>query len=382
MIIAVDESLPFWREAFSDLGEVRPFRGRKPRPEEIRLSDALIVRSVTQVDAALLEGSPVKFVAGASAGTDNVDREYLEARGIGFSYSAGCNADSVAEYILTALHVAAARRGWDLKSKLLAVIGVGHVGSRVAKKAAALGMNVLLCDPPLRIATGDSCYLSFDEVLEADILTFHVPLVREGPYATWHMVDRDVLSRLTPKQFLLNSARGAVFDSRELKSALREGRIEGAVLDVWEGEPSVDFSLLELLDIGTPHIAGGALDGKIRAAAMAREALCGFFGIWARWDPGPLYPSSRTLRPGVGTDGQDAVLSVLLQAFDILGYDSALRSLRSASSEQAAADFDRLRSNGLARAEFRHFTVELSERDAELRRVLSALGFEVAEAKP
>jgi erythronate-4-phosphate dehydrogenase len=382
MIIAVDEALPYWEQAFSSLGELRLFSGRSPKPEEIRHSDALIVRSVTQVDAALLEGSCIKFIAGASAGRDNVDREYLKARGIGFSYSAGCNADSVSEYILTVLYLVAARRGWDLKNKSLAVIGVGNVGSRVAKKAGALGMKVLLCDPPLQDTTGDSRYLSLDDVLGADILTFHVPLVSGGPYSTSHMLDRKVLDRLTPKQFLLNSARGAVFDSRELKSALQEGRVEGAVLDVWEGEPCVDYALLESLDIGTPHIAGSALGGKIRAAEMAREALCSFFGIRSRWDTAALYPSSRLLSPERGTKAQAAVLSVLLQAFDILGYDSAFRSLRSASSREAAEGFDRLRSKGPARVEFRHFTVELDEQNTDLRGIFSALGFGVTEAKP
>lgn len=380
MIIAVDEALPYWEEAYSSLGEIRLFSGRRPEPEVIRHSDALIVRSVTRVDASLLEGSSVRFVAGASAGMDNVDREYLKARGIGFSYSAGCNADSVAEYILTALYLVAARRRWNLKSKSLAVIGAGNVGSRVAKKAEALGMRVLLCDPPLRDTTGDPKYLSWDEVLGADILTFHVPLESGGCYPTWHMLDRNVLDRLTSEQFLLNSARGSVFDSRELKSALQRGRIAGAVLDVWEGEPSVDYALLEHIEIGTPHIAGSALGGKIRAAEMARDALCRFFGIRSNWNADALYPPSRSLRPGRGTRGQDAILSVLLQAFDMPGYDSALRSLRSASPRQAAEGFDRLRGGGPPRLEFRHFTVDLNEPSADLQEIFSTLGFRLAEA--
>jgi erythronate-4-phosphate dehydrogenase len=297
MIIALDEAIPFWKEAFSNLGELCPFSGRSLKPEEIRHADALIVRSVTPVDVSLLEGSPVQFVASATAGVNHIDQEYLKARGIYFCYAPGCNADSVSEYIITALYATASRRQWNLPKKSLAVIGVGNVGFRVAKKTRALGMKVLLCDPPLRDSTGDPQYLSFDDVLGADILTFHVPLVSEGPYPTWHMLDRKTLDRLLPTQFLLNSARGAVFDNRELKSALQDGRIEGAVLDVWEGEPRIDYALLDSVDIGTPHIAGGGLDGKIRAVEMAREGLCRFFAIQSPWNTDSLCAPPRLIRP-------------------------------------------------------------------------------------
>ena len=150
MIIAVDEAIPDWEEAFSELGRIRPYSAKVLKPADIRDADILVVRTVTSVNAALLEGSSVRFVAAASAGTDHIDQAYLQARGIRFSYAAGCNANSVSEYIATALHIIASRKGWILKDKSLAVVGAGNVGSRVAQKARALGMKVLLCDPPLR----------------------------------------------------------------------------------------------------------------------------------------------------------------------------------------------------------------------------------------
>jgi erythronate-4-phosphate dehydrogenase len=375
MIIAVDHAIPYWEKAFSELGEIRPFSGRDLKPEDIRDADALIVRSITPVNASILEGSSVRFVAGASAGIDHIDQDYLKKRGIHFIYAAGCNADAVSEYILSALHVIASRRRWQLKSKSLAVIGVGNVGSRVAQKARTLGMEVLLCDPPLRDMTGDPKYRHLDDVLGADILSFHVPLAFEGPYPTWHMFDRDTRDRLSPRQFLINSARGAVFDNRELKSALQEGRIGGAVLDVWEREPRIDYSLLELVDIGTPHIAGISLDGKIRAIEVARDELCRFFGIhpprnidWGWPEPSPIHPER-------GTADQDAVLSVLLQVFDITKDDADLRALQCIPAEQAAAGFDRLRDNHPLRPEFRHFAVDLAEQYANLAKTFAALGF-------
>ncbi len=377
MIIAVDEAIPDWEEAFSELGEIRPYSAKGLKPADIRDADVLVVRTVTSVNASLLEGSSVRFVAAASAGTDHIDQAYLQARGIHFSYAAGCNANSVSEYIVTALHIIASRKGWILKDKSLAVVGVGNVGSRVAQKARALGMKVLLCDPPLRDSTGDAQYQLLDDVLGADILSFHVPLIFKGPYPTWHMVNRRFLDCLSPRQFLINSSRGTVFDSPEVKAALRECRIEGAVLDVWEEEPRIDYSLLELADIGTPHIAGNALDGKIRATEMTRKALCDFLERPPAQPMDPVYPDARVLHPAPETVPQESVLSVLLQAFDIRKDDADLRALESAPPEKAAESFERLRTRHPLRPEFRHFIVDLDKTHINLAEVFAALGFEI-----
>ena len=378
MIIAVDAAIPYWEEAFSNVGSTRPFSAGKLKPEDIRDADILAVRSVTSVNASLLEGSSIQFVAAASAGIDHIDQNYLKARGIRFIHAAGCNADSVSEYIVTALYTVASRRKWELKGKSLAVIGVGNVGSRVARKARALGMDVLLCDPPLRDSTGDPQYRPLDEVLAADILSFHVPLVFEGPYPTWHMVDRKTLDRLSPKQFLVNSSRGAVIDNRELKAALQESRLQGAILDVWEEEPRVDYSLLELLDIGTSHVAGSSLDGKIRATEMIREAICQLLGIHLPLDLAKAYPKTRLLHPSQEAKGQDGVLSVLLQAYDILKDDAALRALHDLAPEDAAMGFELLRTKYAFRPEFHHFIVDLSQRHIDLAEALIALDFKLA----
>jgi erythronate-4-phosphate dehydrogenase len=377
MIIALDAAIPYWKEAFSNLGNLRPLSAVELKAENIRDADALVIRSVTSVNAELLEGSSVRFVGAASAGTDHIDQKYLKSRGIHFSCAAGCNADSVAEYIVTALHTVAVRRGWQLKSRSMAVVGVGNVGSRVAKKALALGMEVLLCDPPIRDLTGDPRYLMLEDVLGADVLSFHVPLAKEGLYPTWHLINDDRLRSLSAKQFLINSARGAVIDNQALKSALQEGRIEGAVLDVWEGEPKIDYSLLDLIDIGTPHIAGSSMDGKIRATEMMRDALCGFLGIKTSGGLDWAYPAARQIHPPEQGDCQFRVLSVLKQAFDILKDDADLKSLRNLPANEAALRFERLRTQYAFRPEFRHFTVGLDKRNIDLTETLAALGFRI-----
>lgn len=377
MIIAIDCALPFWKESFESLGEVRPFSGKDLKPEDIRDADALIVRTVTQVNASLLEGSSVRFVGAASAGMDHVDREYLEKKGIHFTWAAGCNADAVSEYILAALHLVASRRNWNLQEKSLAVIGVGNVGSRVARKARNLGMKVFLCDPPLKDLTGDPQYESIENVLKADILTFHVPLATTGPYPTYHMLNRDLLSRLSPEQYLINSSRGDVFDSQELKSYLRKGKILGTVLDVWEGEPFIDYSLLELADIGTPHVAGTTLDGKIKAVEMMRDALCRFWGYPIPENNESFYPKAQRVHPAHETERQNAMASVLHQVYNIEKDDADLRALAGIPAKQSAEGFEQLRTKHLLRPEFPHYLVGLNEHQKDLAGTFAGIGFKL-----
>ncbi len=382
MILAIDEAIPYWQQAFSGLGEIRSFSGRKVQAAEVKDADALVVRSVTRADSALLEGSSIRFVGTATIGTDHLDETYLKARGIHFTNAAGSNANSVAEYVTAALLVMAQRKNWDLSRKSIAIIGVGHVGSRVLEKVRALGMRVLLCDPPLRESTGDQRYRNLSDVLSADILTFHVPLTRNGPYPTHHMMDRAQLERLLPGQYLMNSARGAVFDCKALKDILGEGNLEGAVLDVWEGEPRIDYALLDLVDLGSPHIAGYSLDGKVRGTEMIVEELCRHFTIPFRWDSQSIFPRPARIRPASGTQGQDGVRSVVLQAYNILRDDTNLRALKSLPQEEAKTGFDRLRNEYPLRPEFRHYIVDLAPEQAGLAATFRALGFQTAHPEP
>ncbi len=358
MIIAVDEAIPYLQEAFGKAGEIRLFSSRSVCSTDVRDADALIVRSVTRVGRDLLEGSSVRFVGTASAGTDHLDLGYLKERGVRIANAAGCNANAVSEYLIAALLAIAERKSWDLSGMSIGIIGVGHIGSLVEKKTAAIGMKPLLCDPPLREITGDARYGFLRDVLDADILSLHVPLTLDGPYPTRHMIDQNALRRLTARQLVINTSRGAVIACQALKRALQEGRIAGAVLDVWEDEPQVDFELLDLVDIGTAHIAGFSHDGKVSATAMVLQALCDFFGLEATWDGRNALPGAATLRPQDGTSGQDALRSVVLQAYDIRRDDAGLRALKHMPETAAAESFERFRVSYAFRREFSRFIVE------------------------
>ena len=385
MIIAVDRALPYWKEAFSGLGETRPFAGNELNPEILRDVDALVSRTVTRINADLLEGSAVRFVGSASAGIDHVDLDYLGRKGLHFCYAAGCNADAVSEYIITALYYVAVRRNWTLAKKTLAVIGVGHVGSRVARKARALGLNVLLCDPPLRDATDNDIYQPFKSVLGADILTFHTPLTYDGRYPTRHMLNSDIIRKLNPGHFLVNASRGEVFDGCSLSAALCNKKILGTVLDVWEREPEVDYSLLELADIGTPHIAGATLDGKIRAVTIIRDQLCEFLGIVSPLNTDGFYPPARRIRVQAGGTPEEIICRVLREAYDIAKDDVCLRELASLPDNLRGKSFEQMRAKYLLRQEFPNYTVEMTEMresNAGIADMLKNIGFNVAQSHP
>ena len=378
MIIAIDQALPYWRESFSDLGEVRPFAGRKLRPEDLHDVDALVVRTVTPVNAALLEGSSVRFVGAASAGMDHIDQAYLRKKGIHFCYAAGCNADAVSEYILAALHTIAARKGWTLAEKSLAVIGVGNVGSRVARKAGALGMNVRLCDPPLHDATGDTKYQSFEDMLDADVLTFHVPLTASGLYPTHHLLNHEILSRLAPHQLIINSSRGEVVDNAALARALRERSILGAVLDVWEDEPEIDYDLLALADIGTPHVAGTTLDGKIKAVTLMRERLCEFLRLDRPLDTTNFYPETQRIYLETENSPQQMIAAAVRAVYDIEKDDAELRTLAAMAEDERGKNFEQLRTGHFLRPECHHYMIELDSSQRELADMFVGIGFKLA----
>ena len=285
--IVADENIPLASVLFGSMGPVRLAPGRNISPETVRHADMLLVRSVTRVDAALLDGSAVRFVGSATSGLDHIDLDYLRRRGILFACAPGANADSVVEYVLAALLHLATIRGAALRGKTLGIAGCGRIGSRLARRAAALGMQALLCDPPLAEAgaAGAPCaYLPLNALIrQADILTLHVPLVRGGPHPTWHMIGRDELAACRAGAWLVNTSRGGVIDNEALLEALCRSpqRPAAVALDVWEGEPAPPAALLERVDVATPHIAGYSYDGKAAGARMLRDAMLALPGLEA-----------------------------------------------------------------------------------------------------
>ncbi len=272
--ILADANIPHAHDAFSRYGAVTTRSGREITPEALSGADVLLIRSVTQVSPSTLEGTPVRFVASATAGMDHIDARPLAEAGITVAHAPGSNAASVVDWVLAALLRIATEKGEGLAGKTLGVVGVGAVGGRLVPRAEALGLRVLRCDPPRASAGDPGPWSPLAEVLAAsDIVTLHTPLAREGTHPTHHLIGDAELVTLQEDAWLINAARGPVVDNEALFRALARGRLGATALDVWEGEPIPNTSLASRVDIGTPHIAGYAFDGKIRGTVMVEAAL-------------------------------------------------------------------------------------------------------------
>ena len=386
MQFVVDEEIPLGREAFSHLGSVTLLPGRAMTREALREAHALIVRSVTKVDATLLADTTVQFVGTATTGVEHIDREYLAARDIGFAAAPGCNANAVAEYVLTALLVTAHTKGLVLDGKTLGIIGVGRIGSLVAAKAPALGLQTLLHDPPLARATGDRRYRPLSEILQADFVTLHVPLTPDGPDATFHLIGADELAHMAPSSILINTARGEVVDNAALLEALTGGTIEGAVMDVWEREPSINWDLLNHVTLGTPHVAGYSSDAKINGTVMLYHACCRFWGMKPAWTPPPDLPT--TLAPGpsphlafdaAGKDFQTLAHEMVTTLYNLPGDHARILHVLTVPEPLRPQAFDRLRRDYLHRREFAYSPISITGGDRNLFARLQTLGIHANE---
>ncbi|WP_277966166.1 4-phosphoerythronate dehydrogenase PdxB [Pantoea trifolii] len=370
MKILVDENMPYARELFSRTGDVVAVPGR-PLPEaELQDADGLMVRSVTKVNAALLAGTPVKFVGTATAGTDHIDDASLAAAGISFSAAPGCNAIAVVEYVFSSLLLLAERDGFELRDRTVGIVGVGNVGGRLQKRLQDWGVKTLLCDPPRADRGDQETFHSLDDlVAQADILTFHTPLFKDGPYKSWHLADAALLMALKPNTILINACRGPVVDNAALLEVLKMRHDLSVVLDVWEPEPDLSLDLLDKVDIATAHIAGYTLEGKARGTTQVFEAWCDFIGQPQQVALESLLPApefgSITLR---GKLDQPTLKRLVHLVYDVRRDDAPLRKVAAKPGE-----FDRLRKQYEERREWSSLQVHCD--DAETAAMLNQLGF-------
>ncbi len=354
MKVICDSDIPFLKGALEPYCEVIYSRGSDISREMVKEADALVVRTRTKCDASLLEGSNVRFIATATIGYDHIDTAWCESHGIRWTNAPGCNSWSVQQYIGSILVTMARQFGFSFREKTLGVVGVGNVGSKVARLAALLGFRVLLCDPPRARREGSGSFVSIDEIISrSDIITLHVPLIRDGEDATFHMFDSSRLAKMNQNQILINSSRGEVVDGAALKNALAQKKILAASLDVWENEPQIDPELLSLLFTGTPHIAGYSVDGKATGTTMSVQALGKFFDLPCKdWEVTEVPPSLQPTEFSIDVTGktpQEVLADAILHTYDIKNDDAALRA--------DVASFEKQRSHYPVRREFPAFCV-------------------------
>lgn len=379
MLIVADENIPLLDEFFQGFGEIRRVPGRSIDRATVERADVLLVRSVTNVNRALLEGSKVRFVGTCTIGTDHLDLDYFKQADIAWSSAPGCNARGVVDYVLGSLLTLAEIEGADLTQRTYGVVGAGEVGGRLVKVLQGLGWNVLVCDPPRQAAEGGD-FVSLEQIIEqCDVISLHTPLKKHGAQTTWHLLDKNRLNQLKSGTWLINASRGPVVDNAALRQVLLQREDLQAVLDVWEGEPEVDVALAELCVLATPHIAGYSLDGKQRGTAQIYQAYCQFLGQPEQVSLNDLLPAPWLSQVTLSADSDRAwaLAMVCRGVYDPRRDDADFRrSLVGSVNEQRAA-FDALRKHYPLRREIDGLKVRIEGDSPVLQRIVAALGASV-----
>lgn len=376
--ILADENIPFAEEAFSGFGSVQLIPGREITNEILKPYNILIVRSVTKVNQQLLEGTGVKFVGTTTIGLDHIDTNYLQKMHISYANAPGCNADSVAEYIFAALFNIASEEKFSLENRSIGIIGCGNIGSRIAKIADAAGMKLYLNDPPLQRKTGNPSFRSYEEAASADIITYHVPLNIGGPDNTFHMLSSSLLNSFKKGKIILNASRGSVVSNSDLKNYVLNSKSK-VILDVWEGEPFIDPELLNLVWLGTPHVAGYSLEGKVNGTIMIFNSLNEFLKENRTWRP-PMPEIKNTVidYPESGSPEQ-SLHNLISGIYNFREDDKQLRQMPEGPKDKTGHYFDDLRKNYPIRREFTNYTVRINKSLARDITILKALRFKTSE---
>ena len=375
MKIIIDNKIPYIKGVLEPYAEVLYLPGNLTTAAVIKDADALVTRTRTICSREILEGSKVKFIATATIGFDHIDTTYCKTAGIEWVNAPGCNAESVNQYISSALFSYSIRRDFTLRDKTIGVVGVGQVGSRIAKTCEILGMKVLLNDPPRERLEGPSQFVSLQTIQEqADIISFHVPLNMEGMDKTYHMVKEEFLQGLKKKPLLINTCRGEVFASQAVYKARKANDLSGLIIDCWENEPGLDLDLLNLADYATSHIAGYSKDGKANGTGMSIRAISKFFGLGMdEWCPCGVETPGKSIidLDGCHQTDHSILADAILSSYEIENDDRALRDNPHL--------FEQLRGDYPVRREFDFYSIRAKNIDFEITRKLRNLGFNVME---
>jgi erythronate-4-phosphate dehydrogenase len=371
--IVADEDIPFLKGVLEPYSDIEYYPGNKITGREIANADALIIRTRTKCNRNLLQGSGVRFIASATIGFDHIDTGYCREHNIEWTNAPGCNSSSVQQYIGAALIALSEKYGFSSGSRTIGVVGVGHVGTKVVKLTEHLGMTVLMNDPPRMRKEGLCGFVSLDGIVrDCDIISFHVPLNMTGEDRTYHMIDDQLLGRLNPGTFIINTSRGEVADTGALKRAAKSGKVKGLVIDVWENEPDIDIDLLNSVDIATPHIAGYSADGKASGTAMSVRSLSRFFCLGLDdWKPSGIPVPDNTLitLSDKSAPAQENLARAIISTYNIMEDDRRIR--------MSPGTFEEQRANYPLRREFDSYSVRPANKNNDTKRILRRMGFKI-----
>jgi erythronate-4-phosphate dehydrogenase len=372
--LVADNKIPFLHGVLDPIADVIYLPGKEISHDHVRDADALIIRTRTKCNKDLLDGSKIRFIATATIGFDHIDTEYCQFKNIVWANAPGCNSSSVEQYVLSSLINISTKRRFRLAGSTIGIVGVGHVGAKIARVAKVLGMNVLLNDPPRQRQEDGSQFVSLEKIQkESDIITVHVPLTMTGNDKTYHMVNKKFMDNLSKRVHLINTSRGEVIDEKALKELIGNDRSGAVILDVWEKEPHIDIDLLEKVDIATPHIAGYSLDGKANGTQMSVRSLSRFFNLGLdNWSVNslPLPAESRIIIDAAERSSESIISEVVLKTYNVLDDDANFR--------KSPGSFEEQREHYHPRREFGAFTVHLTNDKENVKAAISYLGFMVS----
>ena len=274
MKIVADDKIPFLRGLLEPFAEIKYVSVKDFTQKNIKDAEILLIRTPNKCTRELLTGTNVKFIASTTIGFDHIDIDYCKEAGIKWMNCPGCNAVSVSQYMIGTLIELSRKKDFSLHDKTLGIIGVGNVGKQVEHVCKAYGLKYLKCDPPRAEKEGKTDFVDLQTIAEeCDIISFHVPLEKNGKYSTFHLANENFFQLLKKKPYFINASRGSVHDTKALLNAKKAGLIEDLVIDCWEGEPDISTELLNEAIIATPHIAGFSADGKANGTRMCVEAI-------------------------------------------------------------------------------------------------------------
>ena len=396
--IVADENIPLLEKFFSEFGDIRKVPGRTMTSDDVKDADILLVRSVTNVNKALIENTKIKFIGTCTIGTDHIDLSYLDEvneqrkiageKSLAFSSAPGCNAQAVVDYVLSAISVLIDKRDQVFQDITVGLVGVGNVGLKLRQRLEAMGVNVLAVDP-FREESEVGELTTLENVLKADVVSLHIPLTvveDAGEHATHHLINENRLQQMNPNACLINSCRGSVVDTLALKSHIINNKNFESIIDVWEGEPNLDLELMNLSLLATPHIAGYSLDGKMRGTEQIYQACCEKFGFPIRNKLAQFLPepSIKQIKFGDSVPTHQALRTAIRAVYEIRVDDGIMRStlLRTNGESKAMRiQFDLLRKNYPSRRDIPTMRIDVPNKRQDLQQALEAAGFDVRMGK-
>ncbi|RDV24699.1 4-phosphoerythronate dehydrogenase [Alteromonas aestuariivivens] len=377
MKLLFEDSIPFGQVYFAELGDAQAYNWQTLQPQDLKDVDVLAVRSTTRVNSELLaQANALQCVFTATAGTNHIDKTLLQSKNIGWDSAAGCNAVSVAEYVLSALLRADGDGKISLAACKVGIVGAGHVGTALCRLLDALEIPYLLCDPPLQAAGDVRPMVGMEEILKCDVISLHVPFTRLGEYPTAAMIGAHELAALNRNQMLINACRGEVIDERALLERMARPDAPTLVLDVFDNEPEIDTAALQAAWLATPHIAGHSIEGKIRGTQIVYEKICHRFGIAPTRELASVLPDDHHVDFEPGSPGATRLEWAKLRELFFLVYDIQHDDRHFRQAMAKSNQFSALRKEYRIRRECSAFRLSVPGYTSEaIRAQLCGLGF-------